>query len=72
MNTQIYQICGTARIGRAGRDGEPARCVLFYRFSDVLRQAALMCLEVRLPTAPIPLIKLCLSCFRPEREHWQC
>jgi superfamily II DNA helicase RecQ len=46
------QIHGTACTGRAGRDGEPARCVLFYRFSDVLRQAALMCMEVRLLTAP--------------------
>ncbi|KAK9830588.1 hypothetical protein WJX81_002230 [Elliptochloris bilobata] len=33
--------------GRAGRDGAPARCVLFYRFSDVLRQAALVCMEPR-------------------------
>ena len=32
--------------GRAGRDGAPARCVLFYCFSDVLRQAALVCMEV--------------------------
>ncbi|MEW5311483.1 MAG: hypothetical protein WDW38_003193 [Sanguina aurantia] len=31
--------------GRAGRDGLPARCVLFYRFPDVLRQAAIVCYE---------------------------
>ena len=24
--------------GRAGRDGLPARCLLFYRFNDVMRQ----------------------------------
>lgn len=24
--------------GRAGRDGLPARCLLLYRFSDVMRQ----------------------------------
>jgi superfamily II DNA helicase RecQ len=31
--------------GRAGRDGAPARCVICYRFSDVLRQAAVVCVE---------------------------
>ncbi len=31
--------------GRAGRDGMPARCVLFYRFSDVMRQAAIVCMD---------------------------
>ncbi|GLI58828.1 hypothetical protein VaNZ11_000592 [Volvox africanus] len=31
--------------GRAGRDGLPARCLMFYRFSDALRQAAIVCFE---------------------------
>ncbi|KAJ9528372.1 hypothetical protein QJQ45_014359 [Haematococcus lacustris] len=31
--------------GRAGRDGLFARCLLFYRFSDALRQAAIVCYE---------------------------
>ncbi len=31
--------------GRAGRDGQPARCMLMYRFSDALRQAAIVCSE---------------------------
>ncbi|WIA10092.1 hypothetical protein OEZ85_010299 [Tetradesmus obliquus] len=31
--------------GRAGRDGQPARCVLCYRLSDVLRQASVVCME---------------------------
>ncbi len=31
--------------GRAGRDGLPARCVLFFRFSDVMRQAAIVCMD---------------------------
>ncbi|KAG2491389.1 hypothetical protein HYH03_010180 [Edaphochlamys debaryana] len=31
--------------GRAGRDGLPARCLMFYRFSDALRQAAIVCVE---------------------------
>ncbi|KAG2445794.1 hypothetical protein HXX76_000398 [Chlamydomonas incerta] len=31
--------------GRAGRDGLPARCLLFYRFSDALRQAAIVCVD---------------------------
>lgn len=31
--------------GRAGRDGLPARCMLLYRFSDALRQAAIVCME---------------------------
>lgn len=31
--------------GRAGRDGLPARCILWYRFSDILRQAAVTCVE---------------------------
>lgn len=31
--------------GRAGRDGQPARCVLFHRFADVLKQAAIVCMD---------------------------
>ncbi|KAK9814024.1 hypothetical protein WJX73_009544 [Symbiochloris irregularis] len=31
--------------GRAGRDGQRAHCLLMYRFSDVLRQAAVVCFE---------------------------
>ena len=31
--------------GRAGRDGKPARCMLLYRFSDALRQAAIVNFE---------------------------
>ncbi|KAK9809014.1 hypothetical protein WJX72_007915 [[Myrmecia] bisecta] len=31
--------------GRAGRDLKPAHCLLFYRFSDVLRQAAIVAYE---------------------------
>ncbi|KXZ55835.1 hypothetical protein GPECTOR_2g1386 [Gonium pectorale] len=31
--------------GRAGRDSRPARCLMFYRFSDALRQAAIVCFE---------------------------
>lgn len=31
--------------GRAGRDGQPARCLLLYRFSDALRQAAIVNFE---------------------------
>jgi len=33
--------------GRAGRDGRPARCLLLHRFSDIPRQASLVCLEPR-------------------------
>ena len=29
--------------GRAGRDSKPSRCVVFYRPSDVSRQATLSC-----------------------------
>ncbi|KAK9820921.1 hypothetical protein WJX74_008097 [Apatococcus lobatus] len=31
--------------GRAGRDGQLARCILFYRFADALRQASIVSLE---------------------------
>lgn len=31
--------------GRAGRDGQPARCMLMYRFGDALRQAAIINFE---------------------------
>lgn len=33
--------------GRAGRDGLPAHCRLYYRFSDYLRQAAVVSMETR-------------------------
>lgn len=31
--------------GRAGRDGAPAHCLLYFRVADVLRQAAITCME---------------------------
>jgi superfamily II DNA helicase RecQ len=31
--------------GRAGRDGAPARCLLLYKFSDAMRQAAIVCMD---------------------------
>ncbi|GAX86603.1 hypothetical protein CEUSTIGMA_g14011.t1 [Chlamydomonas eustigma] len=31
--------------GRAGRDRAPARCMLLYKFSDAMRQAAIVCMD---------------------------
>ena len=41
----IHAQQGCCVLGRAGRDGQPARCLLLYRFSDALRQAAIVNFE---------------------------
>ena len=37
--------CQAVCAGRAGRDGLPAQCLLYYRPADVMRQAALVVTE---------------------------
>ncbi|KIZ03727.1 ATP-dependent DNA helicase Q1 [Monoraphidium neglectum] len=48
--------------GRCGRDGLPAKCVLCYRFSDVLRQAAVVCVE--------PSWRPCLTAIARYASGW--
>ncbi|KAI1711382.1 DEAD/DEAH box helicase domain-containing protein [Ditylenchus destructor] len=31
--------------GRAGRDGKPAKCILYYKLADVFRQSTMVCAE---------------------------
>jgi len=48
--------------GRAGRDGKPADCLLFYRFSDVFRATSLVFSEKNGLTNVYAMLAYCLNC----------
>ncbi len=47
--------------GRAGRDGQPADCILFYRFSDVFRATSLVFSEKNGLTNVYSMLAFCLN-----------
>lgn len=47
--------------GRAGRDGEPAHCLMFYRFADIMRMAAVVNFEVNWEANLKAMMQWCAS-----------
>ncbi|KAE9418187.1 hypothetical protein Angca_009007, partial [Angiostrongylus cantonensis] len=56
--------------GRAGRDGLPAVCILYYRLSDVFRQSTMICTERTGIRNLYSMVRYaCTVCFMCRRKH---